>query len=202
MDMAKAYDRVDWVFLNKILMNFGFFDKVCQIILECVKNAWFSIMMNTTYRGFFKPQRGLRQGHPLSLYLFILIEEMLSQILKKTLEDSRIEHYFHPRGCSLVSHLLYADDMLLFVNRERRSLQKVLKTLTQFEEWSSQLINKEKSAMFMSNKISNTKMRELIHLSCFSEGKMPTTYLDASLASRGLTAPMLEPLVFKKSVTK
>lgn len=63
--------------------------------------------MNTTYRGFFKAQRGLRHDDPLSPYLFIMMEEIISYMLKKTLKDNQIGHYFHPRGCPLgISHSL------------------------------------------------------------------------------------------------
>lgn len=59
VDMAKAYDRVDWNFLNLVLESFGFSQRFCGIVAECVSSPWFSIMMNGTYKGFFKPSRGL-----------------------------------------------------------------------------------------------------------------------------------------------
>lgn len=91
-------------------------------------------------------------------------------MLNETFEDSRIGHYFQMRRCPLVSHLLYANDMLLLVNIERKSLRKVLKMLATYEEWFGQVINKEKSILFMSNHNSNTRKRDLIQLTGFSEG--------------------------------
>lgn len=107
---------------------------------------------------------------------------MLSSMLKKTLEDIRINHYFHPRECPLVSHLLNANDILLFVNSVRRTLKKILKTLATYEAWSGQAINKEKSIIFMSNHINSFRRRELLRTTRFSEGRFPVTYLRALFA--------------------
>lgn len=88
-----------------------------------------------TYKGFFKSHRNLRQGDPLSPYMFIIMEDVLSCLLKKILEDTKIGPYLHPRGCPLISHFLYANDILLFINGDRRSLQKkILKTLATYEK--------------------------------------------------------------------
>lgn len=78
-------------------------------------------MMNDTYKNFFKPFRGLRQGDPLSPYLFIIMEEVLSRLLKNRFEDGSIGRFYHPRGAHLISHLLYADDLLIFSNGDSRA---------------------------------------------------------------------------------
>ncbi|KAF5468901.1 hypothetical protein F2P56_013012 [Juglans regia] len=116
IDMAKAYDQVDWSFLEIVLHSFGFSPPVCSLVMNCVRSPWFSIMMNGTYKGFFQPVRGLRQGDPLSPYLFIIMEDVLSLLLKKEFVDGQIRCFSHPVGAPLVSHLLYADDLLIFAN--------------------------------------------------------------------------------------
>lgn len=119
-------------------------------------------------------------------------------MLKKTFGHSLIGHYFHPRVCLLVSHLLYTDNMLLFVNGEQRTLRKFFRILTTYEECSNQVINKEESALFMSNQISNIRRRELICLIEFREGQFSVTYFRAPLSLGCMTSRMLEPLVKKK----
>lgn len=79
--------------------------------------------MNATYKGCFKSHRGLRQGDPLTPYFLILMEDVLSRMLKKALKDTRVRKHFHPMGCASISHLLYADDMLLFVNGLEENLK-------------------------------------------------------------------------------
>lgn len=129
--------------------------------------------------------------------MFILTENMLSHLLNRTLDDTQIGQHLYPQGCPLVPHLLYAKDILLIMNGDRRSLQKILETLATYEKWSGQTINKEKSAIFMSTHISKTQRRELIRFIGFSAGKFPVAYLGAPLWPGRMIAQMLEPLVQK-----
>lgn len=164
--------------------SFSFFDKVYRLIAGCVEMPWYLNMMNAMYKGFFKSHSSLWQGDHFSLYLFILMNDVLSCMLKKALEDNRTNHYFHLRGCPFISHLLYVDDMLLFANGEKRSLKKLLKFLTTYEAWSGQAINKEKYAIFMSSQINSSKRRELLRIIGFSKGWFPITYLGAPICPK------------------
>ncbi|GJW94529.1 hypothetical protein Tco_0174201 [Tanacetum coccineum] len=83
VDIQKAYDTVDWDFLKKILTGFSFHSRMFGWIMECVTTTSFSICINGSLHGFFKGNRGLRQGDPLSLYLFTLIMEVLTLMLQR-----------------------------------------------------------------------------------------------------------------------
>lgn len=115
IDMAKAYDRVDWKFLNWVLQSFGFLAIVYKLISKCVLDH-----DNGTFKNYFKAYQGLRQGNHLLPYLFILMEEVHTRLLKKNYKDGRIGKYFHPRGTPLISHLLYADNLLVFINGKKK----------------------------------------------------------------------------------
>lgn len=76
-------------------------------------------MMNEIFKGFFKSKRELWKSDPHSLYLFILMEEVLSRLLNKSYEEIIIGRFFHPSGSYLISHILNADVLLVFANDEK-----------------------------------------------------------------------------------
>lgn len=145
-------------------------------------------MLNGTYKSYFKPSKGLRQGDPLSLYLFIIIEEILSHLLVTKFGEGRIGKFYHPRGAPLVSHLLYVDDLLVLTNGDARLFRRLLRTLEKYESWLGQLINTEKYAIYFSKHINLARRRELLRISGFVEGSFPTTYLGVPLVTGRLTA--------------
>ncbi|GJV93158.1 hypothetical protein Tco_1540971 [Tanacetum coccineum] len=83
VDIQKAYDSVEWKFLKSCLVNFGFHKVMINWIMKCVSSTSFSINVNGDLQGFFKGSRGLRQGDPLSPYLFTLVIEVLNLLIKR-----------------------------------------------------------------------------------------------------------------------
>lgn len=91
VDMEKAYDKVDWDFLMAILHAFGFSSQWCHWIFQFISTVSFSILLNGSPYGFFRPKCGLRQGDPLSPFLFVMVTEVLMRLIKKE-EDRGILH--------------------------------------------------------------------------------------------------------------
>ena len=117
LDIEKAYDHIRWDFLLQIMERMGFGSKWISWIKWCISTASLSVLVNGSSTGFFRSSRGLRQGDPLSPYLFVIGMEALSCMLKRVVEGNFISGCrFSGRdgGDIVISHLLYADDTILF----------------------------------------------------------------------------------------
>ncbi|GKE36304.1 putative RNA-directed DNA polymerase, eukaryota, reverse transcriptase zinc-binding domain protein, partial [Tanacetum coccineum] len=121
LDIQKAYDTVDWGFLREILIGFGFHSRMIGWIMECVSSTSFSISINGTLHGYFKGERGLRQGDPMSPYLFTLVMEVLTLMLRRRVRNSDTFTY-HPNCSHLnIINLCFADDLFLFAHGDVNS---------------------------------------------------------------------------------
>jgi len=116
LDMSKAYDRVEWNFLRKVMIKMGFHNRWVDLIMKCVTTVSYRIKVNGEYTEQIYPQRGLRQGDPLSPYLFIICAEALSTLLQKAEVDGSILGIKICRGAPRINHLFFADDSLIFMN--------------------------------------------------------------------------------------
>ncbi|KAL2498245.1 Uncharacterized protein Adt_23795 [Abeliophyllum distichum] len=122
LDMAKAYDRLDWGFLISVLEGFGFDAIWIDRIRRCISECHFSILLNGRPCGFFPSSRGLRQDDPISPSLFILVADYFSRILTRQYQQIASMAYRHG-GDALISHLCFADDMIIFANGFRHQQQ-------------------------------------------------------------------------------
>ena len=135
LDIEKAYDHVNWEALFYLLGRMGLRLKWRRWIKACVSFVCFSVLVNGSPEGFFGNSRGLKQGHPLSPLLFLLVMEVLSRLLKKTKECNLIRG-FHVGAVNSVevsiSHLLFANDTILFCDASREQLLSIRLVLSCF----------------------------------------------------------------------
>lgn len=124
--MTKAYDRLEWPFLFEVLARFGFSERWISYVRSMFTNCWFSVLYNGSVHGYFKSSRGLRQGDPLAPSLFIIAEEVLSRGLLALYASGAVKPFHVPRGCPATSHLLFADDTIIFTNGSKRSLERLM----------------------------------------------------------------------------
>ena len=114
LDMHKAYDRVEWIFLRNMMVKLGFNPQWIEMIMACVSSVKYRVRFNSQETDYFTPTRGIRQGDPLSPYLFLLCAEGLSSMLQYE-EVGGIEGIRVCRNAPSVSHLLFADDSLILM---------------------------------------------------------------------------------------
>ncbi|XP_050249301.1 uncharacterized protein LOC126696657 [Quercus robur] len=150
LDMSKAYDRVEWVFLEKILLKTGFSDTWVALIMECITTVSYSILVNGEPNGVIVPSRGLRQGDPLSPYLFLFCAEGLNALLRNAADEGVINGFSLCRNGSKLTHMFFADDCLIFCRSTLEECNKIQELFTIYETASGQMINKEKTNLFFS----------------------------------------------------
>ena len=127
-DMSKAYDRIEWSFIEALLNKMGFDPRWITLMVECISSVQYRVLLNGQLRGLIIPQRGLRQGDPLSLYLFIMCTEALIFVnIKKAERVKQLTGMKIARACPIISHLLFADDSLFFCKANREECQTILR---------------------------------------------------------------------------
>ncbi|XP_072074317.1 secreted RxLR effector protein 78-like [Arachis hypogaea] len=113
LDMNKSYDRMEWNFIESVLKAFGFHPKWVKLIMECITTTSYRIKVNGALSRKIIPSRGLRQGYPLSPYLFILAAEVLTALMKEAQEQGRIKGFKIAPTAPTLTHLLFADDCII-----------------------------------------------------------------------------------------
>jgi hypothetical protein len=149
VDLMKAYDRVDWRFLEVAMRRLGFCEKWICWIMTCVKTVRFSVRFNGKLLKSFKPSRGLRQGDPLSPYLFLLVGEGLSTLIQNQVNTGDLEELKICRRCPGITHLLFADDSLLFFKGTAEQAGKINDILRAYEKSTGQQLSPAKCCLML-----------------------------------------------------
>ena len=124
LDMSKAYDRVEWIFLKTILLKMGFQESWVALIMECVSTVSYSILVNGEPKGLIRLTRGLRQGDPLSPYLFLFCAEGLNAILRSAATHRDIHDFSICRNGPKLTHLFLQMIVYYFAEPPWRSVKQ------------------------------------------------------------------------------
>ncbi|GJR82366.1 hypothetical protein Tco_0153151 [Tanacetum coccineum] len=199
VDIQKAYDTVDWEFLRAALIGFGFHDRMISWIMECVSTTSFSISINGSLHGFFKGKRGLRQGDPLSPYLFTLVMEVFTLMLHRRVRES--SSFTYHRYCSELEliNLCFADDLFLFAHGDVNSATIIKEALDEFKDASGLNPSMPKSKAYFCNVLNHTKLAILLVLP-FEEDRLPVKYLGVPLVSSRLIFRDCKELIDKNGL--
>ena len=163
LDMSKTYDRVEWSYLEAVMRKMGFNKQWINLMMVCVSFVSYSILLSGEPKGLITPFRGICQGDPLFPFLFLLSTKGLHGLISQAAVLGDIRGYSLCKYSIRLTHLLFADNSLLFCRAIDLECQKVLDILDSYVECSGQQINKSKTTIFFSKSTSN-EQRERIKL--------------------------------------
>eukprot|EP00253_Pinus_taeda_P018177 PITA_18177 len=146
IDLAKAYDRINWVYIRMLLTHLGFKYDFIRWIMGCISNVSFAILINGAASPFFKSFRGLRQGCPLSPLLFLLVAEGLSHLIRLAKREGAVKG-LEVAVNMFITHLLFVDDILLFTNGNLNEIRELKNILDLFMKATGMQINYRKSQL-------------------------------------------------------
>ncbi|XP_026384551.1 uncharacterized protein LOC113280112 [Papaver somniferum] len=164
IDMSKAFDRVDWKFLHTIMTKIVFDSEWCKKIMQYISTTSSVVLINGSPDKFFNPSRGLRQGDPLSPYLFIFCMEALSRTLSHAEDLGIISGVKICKNAPSINHLLFADDCMVFCKENPTEAKNLKDILNIFGDTSGQLINFSKSGIFFSKDTDPALMPHICNL--------------------------------------
>eukprot|EP00253_Pinus_taeda_P007185 PITA_07185 len=151
LDMANAFDRVNHHFLREVLRKFGISNNFISIIMECITHPWIAPLINGRPSNYFRSSRGLRQGYPLSPFLYIIMAETLSIHLEKLRKQKDITGISIERGIKEINRSLFADDTLLIGGASSLMAKRFKKTLDTFLTASGGKLNNKKCKIYTWN---------------------------------------------------
>ena len=118
IDLEKAYDHLEWSFIKMVLKHFRFPESMISLIMSCVSTSTTALSVNGSKLDSFQPSRGIRQGDPISPYLFLLCMEFLGAQITSMFEDKRWDKVRASRSGLSFSHVFFADDLMLFAKAD------------------------------------------------------------------------------------
>lgn len=161
IDFEKAYDRLRWSFLRESLLELSLPQQMVDVVMTCLTSAKLRILWNGEPLDAFQPTRGIRQGNPLSPYLYVICMERLSHLIEREVQLGSWKPSRASRNGPQISNLAFADDLTLFGEASVAQAEIMMKCLNQFCEASGSKVSIAKSRIFFS-KNTNYEVREAV----------------------------------------
>uniref|UniRef100_A0A2N9IIB3 Reverse transcriptase domain-containing protein n=1 Tax=Fagus sylvatica TaxID=28930 RepID=A0A2N9IIB3_FAGSY len=190
-------DKAAKSFLLNILRLHGFNTKWINWVNQCISTPSFSILLNGSPFGHFKSTRGLRQGDPLSPFLFIIGADILSRLLQKAESLGNLHGIKISPNCTPISHLQFADDLLIFSKANSSYASIILDCLSSYQAWSGQKINYSKSSVIFSKNTTGQTAANLCQLLNLKKSSPTTKHLGLPLELNRAKSSSFQDLIEK-----
>lgn len=149
LDFRNAFDSVNWKSLDRILQPRGFKSRWRRWVSNILAKGKTSILLNGVPGNWINCKNGLRQGDPLSSYLFIIVTDVLVYLIRKERVNGAILHPLTPNTPCPV--LQYADDTLILFKGDMTAISRLKQILDSFSAVTGLLINYHKSTFIPMN---------------------------------------------------
>lgn len=173
----------------------GFPAAFTRWISACIQSARFSCSANGAASSYFTSHKGIRQGDPLSPYLFIIFQQLFTNIVTQFVQQGKLQPFRYKNF--EVSHLLFADDIIITAKASRNSVQAIKEALQLFSDISGQTINHAKSKLYFPGQCSAAWKTEVATSLNIQEGPLPITYLGSFISSSKLPSMYQHRIVNK-----
>lgn len=167
LDLEKAYDRLNWMFIRETLEDIGLPTDFINLVWHCISSVRMKMLWNGEALEEFSPSRGIRQGDPISPYIFILCIEKLFHLISIAVDQSLWRPIQLSRGGPKISQLAFADDVLFFAEAGMEQILLMKKILDLFCRSSGQKVSEEKTRIFFSNNVNGGLKQQICDVSRF-----------------------------------
>ena len=197
IDLAKAFDRIEWCFIRRALFRKGLHCHFIDLIMECISSATFSVINGQPF-GSFKGSRGIRQGCPLSPYLFILAVNELSLSMQEALNANHFSSIQLGPGCPPIHSLMFADDLIVCGRADNNDANTIAFIINQFCAVSGQTPNWNKSAILFSKNTDDNLRNQIKNIFPAPNMDCNTTHLGHPLILPGKNRPAAYNFIIDK----
>ena len=192
VDFEKAYDSIDWGYLDEVMRKMGFLNLWRKWIKECIGTSTASVLVNGSLTEEFHLERGLRQGDPLSPFLFLLAAEGFNVLMKAMSSHQIFKGYsVGRRNPVVVSHLQFVDDALILGEKSWANVRSMRVVLMLFESLSGLKVNFSKSQLAGVNVSESWLVEAATAMHC-RVGNLPFVYLGLPIGGKAHRLDFLE----------
>lgn len=194
VDLEKAYDRLSWEFINETLSEARIPPELIQVIMACITSTSMRVLWKGETTDTFIPSRGICQGDPLSPYIFVLCIEHLSHGILNAVDAGKWRPITLARNGILLSHLFFADNLLLLTEASAEQAQVISLVLESFCYSSDSKVNKNKTLLYFSKNVDASEAAAISGLLGFSVTEDLGVLLQHSRVSNSMYNELVEKM--------